>query len=169
MRGYGKLSHKPVAIGFLALLLIATQVMAFPHYSTELFGVVIINGSYAPPDTLVTAYFGDGSVCGEVKLTTTGLYTGLSCVASQKRLGELVYFRVNLEKAQTLTEVRFSPGRVQKADIFTGDFHTAATLVSRVSTRESARGDLLGIVAIASGLLLLLDSTYLALKWKRKS
>ena len=149
---------------FLILLLSIPIAMAFPSMSSEYHGIVIINGRYAAPGTIIGAYFIDGELCGETKIQLSGEYSSLSCTNGEP--GEEVFFRVNYDK--TMGTASFAPGNATKADLFVGDIQEAKLLLEETPGHGTCKLCVIYFALIGIGIILIVNGVYFGLRWLRR-
>jgi len=147
----------------VAILTLPLAIAAFPGISSEYHGIVITEGSYAAPGTLILASFIDGRLCGETKVRLSGEYSSLSCTGG--RPGEQVFFRVNYDKA--LESAAFIPGNATRVDLFVGELSKANKLLEETPWHGKCSSCIIGFALIGIGLILVANGIYFAFKWKK--
>ncbi|NOZ80375.1 MAG: hypothetical protein GXP63_01770 [DPANN group archaeon] len=73
-------SGRPLLLALaLLLIILSLSVSAYPPIATEFYGNVTENGSVVSSGTMITAYDGDGVLCGSFTMVHDGYFGLLSC------------------------------------------------------------------------------------------
>ncbi len=139
-----------------------------PIPGVEFYGWAVHSGGYARPDTIITAHFRDGEICGETRIVNAGQYSKLTCNANSSRIGQEIIFRLNYDKAKTSDTQFFTPGKMRHVDIFTGDLELAQTVFREVPSFKKCEDCLIKVALIGIFAIVILTLAFELGRWTQK-
>ena len=170
---------RPVAMIFVALMLLLPGVVAMPRVPSEFRGWVIIDGEYAEDGTVITVLDSSGTVCGTSSVLD-GYYGPLSCQGDDQatardegaELNEPLSFLVDGKEMNTRDAIKWKPAQAKEVNLLQGDIEKAGLLlVSQPSSLNPVSMLILSLVVVFSIFLVtlfaLLLTKFIASRKKR--